>query len=88
MSSVWFAGMVIWIIWGAAASAVKSEWIEKPAKAREVQELHDSMTRTESRVEKLERQVENNAQTVDKKLDHITDLIIQGAASARKEAPK
>ena len=79
MSSVWFAGMVMWALYYAFSSADKSGWIEKPAKAHEVQQLHDSMTRIEQRVEKVEQRVEGNATRTDAKLDHITDLLIRSA---------
>ena len=91
MSSVWFAGMVLWALYYAFASADKSGWIEKPAKAHEVQMLHDSMTRIEARVEKVEQRVEGNAAKTDAKLDRITDMLIRGAASGgagRAETPK
>ena len=63
-STVWFAGMVLWIIWGAATSVVKSDWVEKPARASEVVELKASVKR-----------VEDAAVKTDTKLDRITNSI-------------
>jgi hypothetical protein len=90
MSSVWFAGMVVWVIWSALASAVKNDWVEKPAKAHEVRQLHESMSRIEQRVEGNAAKTDARLDRQDEKLDHITDLLIQGTTSGRpgKEASK
>ena len=80
MSSVWFAGMVLWVIWYAFSSAIKNDWVEKPAKAHEVQQLHKSMERIEQRVDVNAAKTDARLDRQDEKLDHITDLIIQGAS--------
>ena len=87
-ASFWVIGLVAWALWYAITSAVKSDWVEKPAKAHEVQEMHDSMERIEKRVEKVEQRVDGNAAKTDAKLDHITDLLIRGAATGVKDTPK
>jgi hypothetical protein len=90
-SSVGIVGIVLGALWYIVTSAVKSDWVEKPAKAHDVQELQESMGRIERRVEKVEQRVDGNAAKTDAKLDHITDLIIErnrGGASGAKEAAK
>jgi hypothetical protein len=77
-STVWFAGMVLWVIWGAATSVVKSEWVEKPARASEVVELKASVKR-----------VEDAATKTDAKLDRITtsiETLTQSAVIAAESA--
>ena len=90
MSSAWFVGMVIWVIWYAFSSAVKNDWVEKPAKAHEVRQLHESMSRIEQRVEGNAAKTDARLDRQDEKLDHITDLLIRGASPGRpeKEASK
>jgi hypothetical protein len=90
-SSVGIVGIVMGALWYVFTSIVKSDWVEKPAKAHEVQELQESMGRIERRVEKVEQRVDGNAAKTDAKLDHITDLIIErnrGGGGGAKEAAK
>jgi hypothetical protein len=90
-SSVGIVGIILGALWYTVTSAVKSDWVEKPAKAHDVQELQESMGRIERRVEKVEQRVDGNAAKTDAKLDHITDLIIErnrGGGGGAKDAPK
>jgi hypothetical protein len=85
------SGAILWFIWTGIAGLAKSDWIEKPVKdsefRTEVRGLRESITRVEQRMERVEKHVETSAAKVDAKLDHITDLLIQGGA-AKGGAPK